>query len=81
MGLLSNTKKECYFNFFSFSLEQRDICRYRLKLLKYLDRLSTYEVILGGSLNAHEEYSKDFFQGFRDVNIVQSAVQYARVRH
>ena len=64
---------------FRFNLEQRDICRYRLKLLQYQDRLMTYEVILGGIHLAHEEYDSEFFTRFRDVNIVQAAVEYARV--
>lgn len=62
-----------------FNLEQRDICMYRLKLLQYLDRLSTYEVILGGVHVAHVEYSGTFFEQFREINIVQAAVDYARV--
>ena len=66
--------------FRSFNLEQRDVCKYRLKLLQYLDRLATYEVILGGVAYAHEEFSRQFFQRFRDTNIVQAAVEYARVR-
>ncbi|XP_048583516.1 NBAS subunit of NRZ tethering complex isoform X2 [Nematostella vectensis] len=65
-------------DFASFNLEQRDICRYRLRLLQYLDRLDTYEVILGGSHVAHEEYDWELFQRFRDINIVQAAVEYAR---
>lgn len=52
---------------------------YRLKLLQYLDRLSTYEVILGGLHIAHEEYSHTFFERFRELNIIQAAVEYARV--
>ena len=64
----------------SFSLEQKDICKYRLKLLQFLDRLSTYEVILGGVCVAHEDYSHEFFEKFRETNIVQAAVEYARVR-
>lgn len=52
---------------------------YRLKLLQYLDRLSTYEVILGGVHVAHVEYSGTFFEQFREINIVQAAVDYAHV--
>ena len=52
---------------------------YRLKLLQYLDRLSTYEVILGGVHVAHEEYRHKFFERFREINITQAAVEYARV--
>ncbi|KAM7430043.1 hypothetical protein ABFA07_019200 [Porites harrisoni] len=64
--------------FASFNLEQRDICMYRLKLLQYLDRLSTYEAILGGVHMAHEEYCHIFFERFREINIMQAAVEYAR---
>ena len=63
----------------SFNLEQRDICMYRLKLLQYLDRLSTYEDILGGVHIAHKEYCHTFFERFRELNILQAAVEYARV--
>ena len=52
---------------------------YRLKLLQYLDRLSTYEVILGGVHIAHEEYCHTSFERFRELNILQAAVEYARV--
>lgn len=52
---------------------------YRLKLLQYLDRLSTYEDILGGVHIAHEEYCHTFFERFRELNILQAAVEYARV--
>lgn len=52
---------------------------YRLKLLQYLDRLSTYEAILGGVHIAHEEYRHTFFERFRELNIIQAAVEYARV--
>ncbi|XP_022807104.1 neuroblastoma-amplified sequence-like isoform X1 [Stylophora pistillata] len=69
---------EEFLEFESFNLEQRGICMYRLKLLQYLDRLSTYEVILGGVHMAHEEYCHTFFERFRELNILQAAVEYAR---
>lgn len=68
-----------FYYLISFNLEQRDICMYRLKLLQYLDRLSTYEAILGGVHMAHEEYCHIFFERFREINIMQAAVEYARV--
>ena len=37
-------------------------------------------MILGGAHLAHEEYDSDFFTRFREMNIVQAAVEYARVR-
>uniref|UniRef100_T2MK53 Neuroblastoma-amplified sequence n=1 Tax=Hydra vulgaris TaxID=6087 RepID=T2MK53_HYDVU len=53
------------------------ICKYRLQLLHYLDRLSTYEVILGGSFKARDKFNSKFFSDFRSCNIVYQAVQYA----
>ncbi|XP_038068120.1 neuroblastoma-amplified sequence-like [Patiria miniata] len=65
-------------NFKSLTLEQRELCRCRLKLLTYLDRLRTYEVILGGGEAAARFYSDHFFKTFRSQNIVEAAVQFAR---
>ncbi|XP_069584214.1 NBAS subunit of NRZ tethering complex [Ranitomeya imitator] len=62
----------------SLTLEQKEICRCRLKLLTYLDRLSTYEEILGGPQAAEKRYDADFFKKFRNQNIVLSARTYAR---
>jgi hypothetical protein len=65
--------------FFRLSVEQRNICRYRLRFLKYWDRLSTYEAILGGPAVAHDTFDSDFFSKFRDSNIVETSVKFARV--
>ncbi|XP_022105886.1 neuroblastoma-amplified sequence-like [Acanthaster planci] len=65
-------------NFKSLTLEQRELCRCRLKLLTYLDRLQTYEVILGGGEAASRFYSDHFFKTFRSQNIVEAAMQFAR---
>jgi hypothetical protein len=68
-------------NLFSrLSVEQRNICRYRLRFLKYWDRLSTYEAILGGPAVAHDTFDSGFFSKFRDSNIVETAVEFARVK-
>ncbi|XP_065652198.1 NBAS subunit of NRZ tethering complex isoform X2 [Hydra vulgaris] len=66
-------------NIFSgiLSPKQMKICKYRLQLLHYLDRLSTYEVILGGSFKARDKFNSKFFSDFRSCNIVYQAVQYA----
>ncbi|XP_020497698.2 NBAS subunit of NRZ tethering complex [Labrus bergylta] len=60
------------------TLEQKELCRNRLKLLSYLDRLATYEEILGGPHAAEEKYDAEFFKKFRSQNIVLSARNYAR---
>ncbi|KAM3930474.1 NBAS subunit of NRZ tethering complex isoform 3-T3 [Leptodactylus fuscus] len=65
-------------DFNSLTLEQKELCRCRLKLLTYLDRLSTYEEILGGPQAAEKRYDADFFKKFRNQNIVLSARTYAR---
>ncbi|KAM4694417.1 NBAS subunit of NRZ tethering complex [Discoglossus pictus] len=65
-------------NFANLTLEQKELCRCRLKLLTYLDRLSTYEEILGGPHAAEERYNAEFFKKFRNQNIVLSARTYAR---
>ncbi|KAJ3607275.1 hypothetical protein NHX12_026786, partial [Muraenolepis orangiensis] len=55
-------------NFSRLTLEQKELCRSRLKLLTYLDRLATYE----------ERYNAEFFKTFRSQNIMASARTYAR---
>ncbi|CAB4022273.1 Neuroblastoma-amplified sequence, partial [Paramuricea clavata] len=68
-------KDPCYYR---LSVEQRNICRYRLRFLKYWDRLSTYEAILGGPAVAHDTFDCGFFSKFRDSNIVETSVEFAR---
>ncbi|NWX96029.1 NBAS protein, partial [Nothoprocta ornata] len=65
-------------NFSKLTLEQKELCRSRLKLLTYLDRLETYEEILGGPHAAEQNYDSEFFKKFRNQNIVLSARTYAR---
>ncbi|NXY87208.1 NBAS protein, partial [Alcedo cyanopectus] len=65
-------------NFSKLSLEQKELCRSRMKLLSYLDRLETYEEILGGPHAAEQHYDAEFFKKFRNQNIVLSARTYAR---
>ncbi|XP_031466852.1 neuroblastoma-amplified sequence [Phasianus colchicus] len=65
-------------NFSKLTLEQKELCRSRLKLLTYLDRLETYEEILGGPHSAEQHYDGEFFKKFRNQNIVLSARTYAR---
>ncbi|XP_056150441.1 LOW QUALITY PROTEIN: NBAS subunit of NRZ tethering complex [Lampris incognitus] len=65
-------------DFSRLTLEQKELCRSRLKLLSYLDRLATYEEILGGPHVAEQRYDAEFFKKFRSQNIVLSARNYAR---
>ncbi|XP_060709523.1 NBAS subunit of NRZ tethering complex isoform X1 [Hemiscyllium ocellatum] len=65
-------------NFSMLTLEQKELCRCRLKLLTYLNRLATYEEILGGPHAAERRYDSEFFKKFRSQNIVLSARTYAR---
>lgn len=65
-------------NFSKLTLEQKELCRCRLKLLTYLDRLATYEAILGVSHSSEQRYDAEFFKKFRNQNIVLSARTYAR---
>uniref|UniRef100_A0A8C2ZUS6 NBAS subunit of NRZ tethering complex n=1 Tax=Cyclopterus lumpus TaxID=8103 RepID=A0A8C2ZUS6_CYCLU len=65
-------------DFSRLTLEQKELCRSRLKLLSYLDRLETYEEILGGPHAAEQKYDAEFFKKFRSQNIVISARNYAR---
>ncbi|XP_072107378.1 NBAS subunit of NRZ tethering complex isoform X1 [Mobula birostris] len=75
------TKRQELLQFVDFSmltLEQKELCRCRLKLLTYLNRLATYEEILGGLHAAEQRYDSEFFKKFRSQNIVLSARTYAR---
>ncbi|XP_069350100.1 NBAS subunit of NRZ tethering complex isoform X1 [Eulemur rufifrons] len=65
-------------NFSKLTLEQKELCRCRLKLLTYLDRLATYEEILGVPHASEQRYDAEFFKKFRNQNIVLSARTYAR---
>ncbi|KAI6056174.1 NBAS [Marmota monax] len=65
-------------NFSKLTLEQKELCRCRLKLLTYLDRLATYEEILGVPHASGQRYNAEFFKKFRSQNIILSARTYAR---
>uniref|UniRef100_A0A8D2E262 NBAS subunit of NRZ tethering complex n=1 Tax=Sciurus vulgaris TaxID=55149 RepID=A0A8D2E262_SCIVU len=65
-------------NFSKLTLEQKELCRCRLKLLTYLDRLATYEEILAVPHASGQRYDAEFFKKFRSQNIVLSARTYAR---
>lgn len=51
---------------------QKDLIRYRRKLLSYLDKLLTYEIILELPL----KYKKEFYEEFRRLSAVENAIRY-----
>lgn len=51
---------------------QRNLIKYRRKLLDHLDKLLTYEIILGSSL----KYDKNFYEEFRQLSAVENAIRY-----
>ncbi|XP_062511926.1 NBAS subunit of NRZ tethering complex-like isoform X2 [Corticium candelabrum] len=61
-----------------FTSHQWFLCQCRKLLFSYLDRLSTYEVILGGPVAAEERFSKEQFQHFRSRDLLEAAVSYAQ---
>ncbi|KAM5316025.1 NBAS subunit of NRZ tethering complex isoform 2-T2 [Glossophaga mutica] len=65
-------------DFSKLTLEQKELCRGRLRLLTYLDRLATYEEILGVRHAPEQRFDAEFFKKFRNQNIVLSARTYAR---
>ncbi|XP_064620288.1 NBAS subunit of NRZ tethering complex-like [Lineus longissimus] len=65
-------------NFKMLNLEQRELCRARTKLLQYLDRLATYEMILGGAHVAEEHFDHKVYEKFRAQNILEATVDFAR---
>nr|XP_039273892.1 neuroblastoma-amplified sequence-like [Styela clava] len=66
------------FDFDNLSLEQKETIRTRKKILKYFDRLSTYESLLGGYDAARERYNRERFAIFRQQDMLTSALEYAR---
>ncbi|GFR05331.1 neuroblastoma-amplified sequence [Trichonephila clavata] len=64
-------------NFKKLTLEQKQLCQCRLKLLNYLDRLTTYEIILGGPILADQNYDHNFFKQFRSQCGLEAALNFA----
>ncbi|KAK3865525.1 hypothetical protein Pcinc_028882 [Petrolisthes cinctipes] len=65
-------------NFKNLTTEQKTIIRARQKLLTYLDRLATYEILLGGPHVARDLYDAAFFDKFRSQTAVSATVEFAR---
>lgn len=64
-------------DFNNLTVEQKVLISTRRRLLQYLDRLSIYEVILGGAHLAPERFSSSFFEKFRSQSALQSTIQFA----
>ncbi|XP_068083289.1 NBAS subunit of NRZ tethering complex [Anabrus simplex] len=58
--------------------EQRELLRYRRKLLRYLDMLRTYEKIEGEARLAEIMYNSAFYDKFRSESVITSTVEFAR---
>ncbi|XP_014468091.1 PREDICTED: neuroblastoma-amplified sequence-like [Dinoponera quadriceps] len=53
---------------------QKNLIRYRRKLLSHLDKLLTYEIILQPPL----QYGKEFYEEFRRLSAVENAIRFAK---
>ncbi|EFN62928.1 Neuroblastoma-amplified gene protein [Camponotus floridanus] len=53
---------------------QKDLIRYRRKLLSHLDKLLIYEIILESPL----KYKKEFYEEFRRLSPVENAIRFAK---
>ncbi|KAG1649688.1 Neuroblastoma-amplified sequence [Nymphon striatum] len=60
------------------TLEQKQLINYRKRLLMYLDKLSTYEVILGGAHAAEEHFDCRFYKEFRMKSPLRCSIDFAR---
>ncbi|KAG7161624.1 Neuroblastoma-amplified sequence-like 1 [Homarus americanus] len=65
-------------DFKNLTSEQKTVIRARQKLLTYLDRLATYEVLLGGAHVAPEHYDASFFDKFRSQSAISATIEFAR---
>ena len=63
----------------SLTLMQKELCKVRIKLLRYMDRLNVYELILGGAIKAAELFDPEKFQQIRSKSILEFTIDYARV--
>ena len=52
------------------SAAQKELIKYRIRLLNHLDKLQTYEIILGNT----GKYDKKFYEKFRQFSAVENAV-------
>lgn len=65
-------------DFNNLTVEQKMLISTRRRLLQYLDRLSLYEMILGGPARAGQHYDPSLFETFRAQSAVESTAKFAR---
>ncbi|KYM76506.1 Neuroblastoma-amplified sequence [Atta colombica] len=58
----------------NLSEAQKDLIKYRRKLLNHLDKLLTYEIILESPL----KYKKEFYEEFRRLSPIKNAIRFAK---
>ncbi|XP_047117537.1 NBAS subunit of NRZ tethering complex-like isoform X2 [Schistocerca piceifrons] len=58
--------------------DQKELLKFRILLLHYLDMLRTYEIIMGGPHLADSLYDSSFYQRFRSTPLIVSVVEFAR---
>ncbi|XP_011879378.1 PREDICTED: neuroblastoma-amplified sequence-like isoform X2 [Vollenhovia emeryi] len=58
----------------NLSEAQKDLVKYRRKLLNHLDKLLTYEIILESPL----KYKKEFYEEFRRLSPIENAIRFAK---
>ena len=59
-------------NFENLSEFQKELIRYRKKLLDLLDKLKTYEIII----ELKSKYDKNFYTEFRQLSVLENAIGY-----
>ena len=65
-------------DFDNLTVQQKMLISTRRRLLQYLDRLSNYEMILGGSRAAGQSFDPFFFESFRSQSALDSTAGFAR---
>lgn len=65
-------------DFKNLTSEQKIVIAARQKILIYLDRLTTYEYLLGGPHIAPEHYEATFYDKFRCQSAILAAVEFAQ---
>ena len=66
-------KSEVTIDWKDMSLESKQVCIWRKRLLQYLDRLNVYEMILSYR-NQNNEYNHQFYQTFREMSSFEAII-------
>ncbi|XP_011497218.1 PREDICTED: neuroblastoma-amplified sequence-like [Ceratosolen solmsi marchali] len=53
---------------------QKELIKYRMQLLNHLDKLKTYEILLGST----NKFDKKFYEEFRQLSPVENAIRFAK---